>query len=847
MKRTLSVLLAFIIFVFASTSVSVTVYADNAANLAAHQISNEILQNYVNPEAHLDKYSLTETEEAELLAVAQEAAAGCSTDYEIISAVTRFIADEIYYDYDYYDGRTTTLYYRPYEVWTNKRTVCEGYARLTKELLNLLNIPCMCILAENHKYNGAYDSDNDRWIYLDTTWASDNIYEYGEFEKGSYFGSYFDMTIEKLSSLSNHQMYGVSGIVVDNMEYELVTPKTKDEWANTEVWNISVNGVTDDFASAGVEFESSIANVKVTVLNESAFSGCDTITTAIIPEGITAIKNGAFLNCTNLTSVSIPDSVTTIANTVFRNCTSLETIVISDSVTSLGNSVFRGCTSLETIVIPDSVTSLGYSVFRGCTSLRNVTLPKGLTSIGSSFFRECTSLAGITIPEGVTEIGSDAFYGCISLASISLPKGVTNIDSSAFRECTGLTSFVIPDGVTSISNYLFYKCSGLTSVTIPDGVTSIGASAFYGCTGLTSIPIPEKVTKIGGSAFYGCSKVKSFDLPEGITSIEQYTFRDCKALTAIELPESVTSIGYGSFYNCMALVTISIPDSVTEIGGYAFFQCYELEAIDIPEKVTTIGMCAFHACTDLSEVVIPESVISIGTKAFQTCLGLTSVSIADGVQTIGDYAFRHCPLKSVVIPKSVTSMGDYVFQGCGGLKKVVMYDNLTSIGVEAVTAPTVIYCYENSAAQSYAVENNISYVPIKLTSVSDNVNVDFTDRIIFSSENGCNDISKLVSMPEGCEINAKASLSLGGNEHLGTGTRVIMTVGGQAIDEYIVVVEGDVNGDSVCDVLDASRTALAVKNMGELDTLQIYAANGRADETIDAATYQNVVNKAVAA
>lgn len=823
MKRTLSVLLAFIIFVFASANVSVTVYADNAANLAAHQVSDEILQNYVNPEAHLDKYSLTETEEAELLAVAQEAAAGCSTDYEIISAVTRFIADEIYYDYDYYDGRTTTLYYRPYEVWTNKRTVCEGYARLTKELLNLLNIPCMCILAENHKYNGAYDSDNDRWIYLDTTWASGNTYEYGEFEKGTYSASRFDMTIEKLSSLSNHQVYGVSGIVVDNMEYELVTPKTKDEWANTEVWSISVNGVTDDFASAGVEFESSIANVKVTVLNESAFSGCDTITTAIIPEGITAIKNGAFLNCTNLTSVSIPDSVTTIASTVFKNCT-----------------------SLETVVIPDSVTSLGNFVFRGCTSLRNVTLPKGLTSIGSALFRECTSLAGITIPEGVTEIGSNAFYGCTSLASISLPQGVTNIDSSAFRECTGLTSFVIPDGVTSISNYLFYKCSGLTSVTIPDGVTSIGASAFYGCTGLTSIPIPEKVTEIGSSAFYGCSKVKSFDLPEGITSIEQNTFRGCKALTAIELPESVTSIGYGSFYDCMALVTINIPDNVTEIGGYAFFQCCELEAIDIPEKVTTIGMCAFHACDDLSEVVIPASVESIGTKAFQTCLSLTSVTIADGVQTIGDYAFRHCPLKSVVIPKSVTSMGDYVFQGCGSLKKVVMYDNLTSIGVEAVTAPTVIYCYENSAAQSYAVENNISYVPIKLTSVSDNVNVDFTDRIIFSSENGCNDISKLVSMPEGCEFNAKASLSLGGNQHLGTGTRVIMTVGGQAIDEYIVVVEGDVNGDSVCDVLDASRAALAVKNMGELDTLQIYAANGRADETIDAATYQNVVNKAVA-
>lgn len=820
MKRSLSFLLASIIFLCTSLSVTVTVYADYDTNLAAHQKIDSILQNYVDPDCHLDKYALTESEEAELLSVAEEATAECTTDYEKISAITEFVAKEIYYDYDYYENRISSTFYRPYDVWKNKRSVCEGYARLTKELFNLLNIPCICIYADNHAYNSAYDADNDRWIYLDTTWCSGNRYSYEQFISGSYRASRFDMSLETLSSLKSHEVYGLSGIVVDDIKYVVETPKNATDWSNLGEWKACVAGVTDGFESSNVDIIGSFQGLNVTTINESAFYGCSTITSVTMPEGLQHIKYRAFGDCTSLTSVAIPDSVTTIDNTIFS-----------------------GCTSLAAIVIPDSVTSLGSSVFRGCTSLTSVTLPKGLTSIGGSVFRECTSLEGITLPEGITKIGDYAFYGCTKLACVSLPEGVTDIGSSAFRECTSLTSFVIPDGVTSISNYLFYKCTGLTSVTIPDGITSIGDCAFYGCKGLTSIPIPEKVTKIGSSAFRECTNVKSFTIPAGVKSLGQYTFRDCKGLTTFTLPEGITNIGFGGFYNCTNLTSISIPDSVTTIDSYAFYQCYELESVDIPKNVTSIGMRAFHACADLSTVEIPDGVTSIGDRAFQSCVGLSSVSIPDSVLTVGEYAFRHCALKSVVIPKNVTSMGDYVFQGCGGLKRVVMYDSLTSIGVEAVTAPTVIYCYEGSAAQSYAIENDISYVTIQLSSANSEVSVDFSNKIIFSSVNACTDITELVSTSQGCALSANASLSAGNAQCYGTGSEVAITIDGALVDEYIVVAEGDVNGDSVCDVLDAAQTELAVNGLCDFDDLQTYAANGCISDTIDVASYQNVVNK----
>lgn len=820
MKRTLSVLLAFVIFVLSSVSVSVTVYADYAGNLTAHQKIDVFLQNYVDPNCHLDKYTLAEAEEAELLAVAEEVTADCTTAYEKISAITEFVAKEIYYDYDYYEDRTTTLFYEPYEVWTNKRTVCEGYARLTKEFLNLINIPCMCIRASNHLYNSAYDVENDRWIYLDTTWCSGNKYKYEEFISGSYKPSRFDMSLETLASLSNHEVYGLSGIVFDDIKYAIETPKDATDWSNLDEWKICVAGVTDDFDSTVVDILGSFEGLEVKIINESAFYGCSTITAVTMPEGLVRIKYRAFGDCTNLTSVTFPDSLTTIDNTVFLGCTSLVSISIPDSVNDIGGRIFEGCVNLTSVNLSANMTTLGFDTFYDCTSLTSVTIPENVTKIGSGAFQGCTGLTSVTIPNKVTNIGSEAFRGCTSLASVTIPNSVTNIESSAFRGCTSLTS-----------------------ITIPNSVTTIGDYAFGGCTGFTSVVIPDSVTKIGSSAFRDCVNITSVIIPDSVTSLEQYTFRGCTGLTSFTLPEGITNIGFGSFYNCTNLTSISIPDSVTKIDSYAFSNCYKLETIDIPKNVTSIGMYAFRSCTDLSEVEIPEGVTLIDYGAFQSCVGLSKVSIPDSVLTIDDYAFRHCALKSVVIPKNVTTLGDYVFQGCGGLKKVVMYNSLTSIGVEAVTSPSVIYCYENTTAQSYAVENGISYIPIQLSSAKSEVSVDFNNRIVFSSLSDCTDIEELVSTSSGCTLNANASLSVGNTKCYGTGSGVAITIDGIIVDEYAVVVEGDINGDGAVDALDAAQTNLAINGFREFNDLQIYAANGCVSDTIDVASYQNVVNK----
>ena len=55
----------------------------------------------------------------------------------------------------------------------------------------------------------------------------------------------------------------------------------------------------------------------------------------------------------------IPESVTIIGDTAFSQCTSLTSITIPKGVASIGNGAFSYCSGLSSIDIPDALTFLG--------------------------------------------------------------------------------------------------------------------------------------------------------------------------------------------------------------------------------------------------------------------------------------------------------------------------------------------------------------------------------------------------------------------------------------------------------------------------------------------------------
>ena len=445
----------------------------------------------------------------------------------------------------------------------------------------------------------------------------------------------------------------------------------------------------------------------VTSIGDDAFFCCSSLTAIHVAEGNTTYtsEDGVLFSKDKTVlhkypegktenKYSIPKGVMSIDDSALSGCSSLTSVTIPNSVTSIGDSAFRDCSSLTSVTIPDSVLSIGDMVFYECSSLTNVTIPKGVTSIGVYAFSDCYSLTNVTIPDSVTSIGIHAFSGCFSLTNVTIPDSVTSIGACAFSWCSSLTSATIPDSVTSIGDEAFEYCRSLTEVIIGDGVTCIGGNAFFDTAIYNAADNwIDDVLYIGNWLIEAKESIKGvYTIREGTRGIAGDAFSACSSLTNVTIPDSVMSIGAYAFSDCSSLTSVIIPNSVTSIECYAFYNCSSLTSVTIPEGVTSIGNGAFEYCSSLTSVTIPDSVTSIGDGAFSDCSSLTSVTIPDSVTSIGDFAFYHINLTSVYFMGNAPELGCGVFQmwvaGTGGNVDIPGLTLYYIEGKEGWTSPT---------------------------------------------------------------------------------------------------------------------------------------------------------------
>ena len=132
--------------------------------------------------------------------------------------------------------------------------------------------------------------------------------------------------------------------------------------------------------------------------------------------------------------------VTAIKNTAFFGCHSLSSVVIPEGVTSIGDQAFYSCTNLSKIVIPASVTSIGNDAFNQTAYYNNVkNWDNHLLYIGDCLVAgNKDNLAGsVVINEGTRLIADYTFFGN-QFTAVSIPSSVTVVGKQAFAECAKL-------------------------------------------------------------------------------------------------------------------------------------------------------------------------------------------------------------------------------------------------------------------------------------------------------------------------------------------------------------------------------------------------------------------------
>ena len=269
-----------------------------------------------------------------------------------------------------------------------------------------------------------------------------------------------------------------------------------------------------------------------------------------LPSGMEAIDTKAFYK-SKVSAIDVPTSVTWVGESAFEGCEKLTSIWLPDGVVELPAKLFCDCTSLREIEM-GAISKMGEKAFYNCQSLQSLTLGGSLSSVPASAFEYCKKLSQVNLPDGVTSIGEKAFHECNALQTINFSNRLTKIGKQAFDRCYALESITLPDGLTVIEEKLFFECKALRSVTLGSNVKSIGKEAFRRCKELSHVELPTSLRSIDKEAFRECSALRQLALKEGLETLGENALRET-AIEVLDMPSTMRHVGKKVAEKCKSL------------------------------------------------------------------------------------------------------------------------------------------------------------------------------------------------------------------------------------------------------------------------------------------------------
>lgn len=357
-------------------------YERNIITFQTRACGADSLEYYLKPDLMVD------SDNEAVIEKAKEITNGITDDYKKVLAVHDWVSDNIWYDQEYLQGRTTQTERIASDVLGSQKSVCQGYANLAAGMLRALGIPTKVtngyalavgttevwsdsILngdTVNHAWNEAYV--NGRWIIFDCTWDSNNEYNYYPYRKdssgklvktkvsnpkseGTGLTGYqnFDPTLDSFSAT-----HYIMDKEEDLFKYLKKKYKTKAELVIDGKAKLSVWNIAPDLDDVSVEYtveNSGIATVDQNGIVRGLSEGTTSITAVV------SLGNNSNIYKTNVTITNPePSNNDILDNTEDENNTDNKDDQILDEVqttTSPDDTLASG--GQEDIVVPEESTA----------------------------------------------------------------------------------------------------------------------------------------------------------------------------------------------------------------------------------------------------------------------------------------------------------------------------------------------------------------------------------------------------------------------------------------------------------------------------------------------------------
>lgn len=284
-----------------------------------------------------------------------------------------------------------------------------------------------------------------------------------------------------------------------------------------------------------VTVPSTINDIPVVVISESAFKGNTTITSITVNEGIEDIGASTFENCTSLATISLPSTIThmgekAIYNTAYYNDESNWKLKKSDSSSddlNIGGSGVQDTITWEDVLAPElEYLYLGTTLIE-CQFSGIYRINAGTLLIADGAFKGSENATKIVFPSSLVAIGDYAFEGCLGIETFDISENISFSASSIYNTGFYNNSENWENGVLYMGTRAVGTSEKTGETVIKDGTIQI----ISGALGSKDAVIPASVTSISANAFTNTENVTIF----GYTDTYAKTYADENSITFVDL------------------------------------------------------------------------------------------------------------------------------------------------------------------------------------------------------------------------------------------------------------------------------------------------------------------------